>query len=243
MAMTTAPGRDSSRSRAIYLPAELASYLRAASPVGGWRPSTTQVQGWIQRGLLAPAFREAPIEEVVVDFDDLVTGQAIGLLRAAGISLNRIERAEAFFVDLYGVDRPFAHRRFWTSGPDIFGKLGGSMIAGTRGGQLALPFEAEQPRPIETRLAFDARTGRPISWYPARHVELRPTTQAGQPCVSGTSILTASVKRYARGSDTLSLVARRLGLRQAEIEAALDWEHARTSQRRTDPPVPRDRAS
>ena len=227
MTMTTMQGTGSPGDRAIYLPTELASYLRAASPVGGWRPSTSQVHGWIQRGLLAPAFREAPVDAIVVDFDDLVTSQAIALLRAAGISLNRIERAEAFFADLYGTDRPFAHRRFWTSGPDIFGKLGDVMIAGTRGGQLALPFLEEASSPVGTQLAFDPKTGRPISWYPVRHVELRPTTQAGQPCVSGTSILTAAIRRYARGTDTLSAVAGRLGLHQSEVEAALDWEQAR----------------
>ena len=223
MTMMTTPGR-----RAIYLPSEAASYLRAASPIDTWVPSARQVYGWIRRGLLAPEFRRASEAAIVVDFDDLVTGQAISLLRAAGLSLQRIEEAEDFFSDLYGVDRPFAHRQFWTSGRDIFGKFGDVMIAGTRGGQLALPFEQGQPHPIETHLAFDTKTGRPISWIPASHVELRPTTQSGQPCIAGTSILTAAIWRYARGSDTLGMVASRLGLDQAEVEAALDWEQART---------------
>jgi uncharacterized protein (DUF433 family) len=241
---TTAAGQPISQGgRAIYLPAELASYLRAAAPAGGWRPSTTQIHGWIQRSLLAPAFRAASVDEIVVDFEDLVTGQAIALLRAAGISLDRIERAEGFFSDLYGIDRPFAHRCFWTAGRDVFGKLGDGWIAGTRGGQLALPFDEEQPHPIETHLIFDPKTGRPVSWYPTGKIELRPTIQSGQPCISGTSILTASVKRYARGADTLSLIARKLGLDQSDVEAALDWEHARAYRRGPDTPWPRGRVS
>lgn len=222
MTAMTPPAR-----RAIYLPSEAASYLRAASPVDTWAPSSRQVYGWIRRGLLASEFRRAPEAEIIVDFDDLVTGQAISLLRAGGISLRRVEEAEAFFADLYGIDRPFAHRKFWTAGLDIFGEFGDAWIAGTRGGQLALPFEQGQPRPIETHLAFDTKTGRPISWIPASHVELRPTTQSGQPCVSGTSILTSAIWRYARGSDTLGMVASRLGLDQGEVEAALAWEQAR----------------
>ena len=222
MAMNPSPAP-----RAIYLPSEVASYLRAASPVDTWAPSSRQVYGWIRRGLLAPAFRTAPEAAIVVDFDDLVTGQAISLLRAAGISLRAIEEAEEFFADLYGVDRPYAHRRFWTSGRDIFGEFDDVLIAGTRGGQLAMPFMKDPRRPIETGLAFDSRTGRPISWSPVRQIELRPTTQSGQPCVSGTSLLTTSIWRYARGADTLAMIARRLGLDQAEVEAALDWEHAR----------------
>lgn len=222
MTMMTTPAP-----RAVYLPSEVASYLRAASPVVTWAPSSRQVYGWIRRGLLAPAFRNAAEAAIVVDFDDLVTGQAISLLRAAGISLRDIERAGDCFAELYGVDRPYAHRQFWTSGRDIFGDFHDMLIAGTRGGQLAMPFMKEGPHSIEARLAFDTRTGRPISWLPASHVELRPSTQSGQPCVSGTSILTTSIWRYARGSDTLGMVARRLGLDQSEIEAALEWEHAR----------------
>jgi hypothetical protein len=161
--------------RAIYLPPEAASYFRAASPSVAWAPSSRQVYGWIRRGLLAPAFRDAPEASIVVDFDDLVTGQAISLLRAAGISLRAIERAESFFVDLYGIDRPYAHQRFWTSGRDIFGEVDGLLVAGTRGGQLAMPFMEERPRPIETHLAFDRLSGRPISWSPG-------TSSSGQPC-------------------------------------------------------------
>src|SRR5688572_32089744 len=86
--------------RAIYLPPEVASYLRAASPVATWTPLSRQVYGWIRRGLLAPAFRDAPEASIVVDFNDLVTGQAISLLRAAGISLRSIEQAEDYFADL-----------------------------------------------------------------------------------------------------------------------------------------------
>ena len=214
-------------SRAIYLPTEVASYLRAASPLDAWAPLPRQVYGWIRRGLVAPAFRDAPEERIEVDFDDLVTCQAISLLRAAGISLQAIERARACFAALYGLDRPFAHRSFWTSGRDIYGELDGLLISGTRGGQLAMPFMQQRCRPIVTQLAFDARTGRPVSWAPARHVELRPTVQAGQPCISGTAIPTATIKRHVRGNDTLAWVARRLQLDRAGVEAALAWERRR----------------
>src|SRR3712207_4466556 len=83
LSLTTTDGQPpASNDRAIYLPAEMASYLRAASPRGGWRPAAAQIHSWIRRGLLAPAFRAASADEVVVDFEDLVTGQAIALLRA-----------------------------------------------------------------------------------------------------------------------------------------------------------------
>jgi hypothetical protein len=103
-----------------------------------------------------------------------------------------------------------------------------------------MPFMKGQPRPIEAHLAFDARTGRPISWLPSRHVELRPARQAGQPCVSGTTILTASIRRYVRGSDTLDLVSRRLGLDESEVELALAWERGRAYRKATTAPAPED---
>jgi uncharacterized protein (DUF433 family) len=211
----------------MYLPSEVASYLRAASPTSTLVPTSRQVYGWIRRGLLAPGFRNAPQDSIVIDFDDLIAGQAISLLRAAGVPLGAIVRAAEFFADLYGVDRPYAHRQFWISGHDIFGKQGDVLIAGSRGGQLALPLLVDRPRSITTSLVFDTRTSRPISWSPRGHVELRPTRQSGQPCVRGTSILTISVWRYARGSDTPGQIAWRLGIDQADVEGALAWEHAR----------------
>lgn len=212
--------------RAIYLPSEVASYLRAVAPGTGLVPGPAQVFGWVRRGLLAPALRLAPEHAIVADFNDLVTGRAISLFRAAGISLARIAEAESFFADLYGIDRPFAYRSFWVSGHDVFGEIGDLSIAGTRGGQLAMPFMAESQHRVKTRLVFDDRSGRPTAWTPMAGVELRPTIQGGQPCVAGTPVPTASVARYVRGGATSSVVARRFGLARADVEAALTWERA-----------------
>jgi uncharacterized protein (DUF433 family) len=222
--MTTTPPPPA---RAIYLPSELASYFRAASPIDAWAPSTAQVFGWIRRGLLAPGFRQAPGSSIVADFDDVVTGQAISLLRAAGIPLRGIDRAELYFADLYGVERPFAHRSFWTSGRDIFGKLDDLLIAGTRGGQIALPFMLEQPCPVEANITFDGASGRPVAWLPVTGVELRPAVQCGQPCVAGTPIPTATIERYTRRGDPLSSVARHFGVRESDVQAVIAWELAR----------------
>ncbi|MFN8636575.1 MAG: DUF433 domain-containing protein [Chloroflexota bacterium] len=212
--------------RAIYSPSEVASYLRAVAPDTGLVPGPAQVFGWVRRGLLAPAFRLAPEHAIVADFDDLVTGRAISLFRAAGIPLARIAEAESFFAGLYGVERPFAHRHFWMSGDDIFGTLDGRPIAGTRGGQLAMPFMAQPRHRVETRLVFDARSGRPTVWTPMAGIELRPAVQAGQPCVAGTAILTTSVARHVRSGASSELVAGRLGLAETDVEAALTWECA-----------------
>ena len=51
--------------------------------------------------------------------------------------------------------------------------------------------------------------------------------------VSGTTMLTASITRYVRSSDTLDVVARRLGLDESEVEAALAWERGRACRKAT----------
>src|SRR5687767_8600616 len=107
--------------RGIYIPRELAGYYRAATPIDRWAPSSARLFYWIRRGLIAQTYQSAPADDVVATFDDLVTSQAITLLREASIPLLKIRDAERYFASLYGVTRPFTHRSFWTSGPDIFG--------------------------------------------------------------------------------------------------------------------------
>lgn len=213
--------------RGIYIPRELAGYYRAATPIDRWAPSSARLFYWIRRGLVAAPYQSAPAEDVVATFDDLVTSQAITLLREAGIPLPKIRDAELYFADLYKVSQPFTHRSFWTSGPDIFGRLGDLLISGTRGGQIAMEFMRSWLHPVETRFGFNDDTGRPEIWEPRHYVELSPSVQFGQPCIAGTRIPTSSIRMYVVGGDPPDFVANFFGITEAEVEAAVNWERAR----------------
>lgn len=221
---------QSPESRGLYVPRELAGYFRAATPLDRWAPSPQRLFYWIRRGLIAAEFRDAPAREILATFNDLVTSQAITLLKEAGFPIQKIKQAEAYFADALGISQPFTHRQFWTSGPDIFGRVGERLIAGTRGGQIAMEFMAQWLTPVEAHFAFDPATDRSVAWEPQSHVELRPTVQFGQPCISGTRIPTASIMMYVSGGDPPRFVADFFGITEAEVEAAVAWESGRALQ-------------
>ena len=73
-------------------------------------------------------------QRAAINFADLVSCQAITLLREAGLSLAEIRRAEAYFGNLYRLPRPFAYRQFWSSSQDVVGRWEHLLISGNRGG-------------------------------------------------------------------------------------------------------------
>lgn len=184
----------SNGSGGIYLPSEVASYFRASEPVGRWSPSTRRLFAWIRKGYVAPGQQQTPGRNLVIDFSDLATSQAIAFMRRAGYTFKEIRGAEGYFSRLYGVAQPFAHHAFWIDGADILARYNGQLISGTRQGQIAMDFVEEWIEPVGGRFDFDA-TGRTIQWTPVDGINLRPSVQFGQPCVAGTRIPTSAVWR------------------------------------------------
>src|SRR5947208_12007996 len=97
----------------MYSPTEVSSYLLVTLPAQMGPPTSRRIFRWIRAGLVAPGRREQAGRDLVINFDDLVTCQAITILRAAGFSLEGIRRTEAFFSREYRLAKPFADRRFW----------------------------------------------------------------------------------------------------------------------------------
>lgn len=208
----------------IYLPTEVSRYLVATMPATKRPPTSRRILRWIRAGLVAPERREAPGRVIVVNFGDLVTCQAITLLREAGISLRSIRKAEHYFSRLYGLAKPFAHREFWYSRPDIFGQLDGQLISGTTAGQFAFAFLQRWLEPVRKELTFAPETGSPIQWQPAEGISLRPTVQFGRPCIEGTRIPTGTIWSYVQGGDAPAFIAESFGIAVADVERAVAWE-------------------
>lgn len=225
--------------RGLYTAPDLASYLRASVPIGKWSPTSRRLHAWVRGDVLAHGQQGLHGREVLLSFEDLVSSQAVSLLRETGFTLAEIRRAEAFFADLYGVRRPFANRQFWTEGQSsIIGKLGELLIDGTRAGQLMLGFVAEWMVPVRVRLGFDDTTGEAVLWRPEECIELDPHVQFGSPCLQATSIPTSALWSYVRGGDPVEYVARSYGLTVADVERAVAWEDRRHHPVAADAAVP-----
>ena len=210
----------------IYLPTEAASYLRATFQQSQRPPTSRRIHSWITSGLLARHLADVRGRERVIDFADLISCQAIASFRAAGISLQKIRKAEQYFRTLYRVDKPFARRSFWYSSRDIFAKLGEVLVAGTRGGQLALGILDDWVAPLRVNIVFVSEDDLAAAneWKPAPQISLRPNVQFGQPCLAGTRIPTQSLWSYVTAGDPVEYVAKAYHLKVADVEQAVAWE-------------------
>ena len=211
----------------IYLPTEAASYLRATFQQSQRPPTSRRIHSWITSRLIARHLARVSGRERVIDFADLISCQAIASFRAADISLQKIRKAEEYFRELYGIDKPFARRAFWYSRRDIFAKLGEVMVAGTRGGQLALVLLNDWVVPLRVGISFDGEDdlAEANEWKPASQVSLRPNVQFGQPCLAGTRIPTQSLWSYVTAGDPIKEVAAAYNLTVADVDQAIKWEN------------------
>jgi uncharacterized protein (DUF433 family) len=208
----------------IYEPGDVARYLAAALP-GRERPLTSnRVLRWIRQGLVAPEQRDKRGWTLTINFQDLVTFQVITLLREAGFSLQRIQRAEAYYARFFRVPKPFAFAAFWHAFPDILTSIDGRLLSGSRGGQYAFDFLAEHAKPVLSHLEFTDETGRPYVWRPYHGISLKPDIQFGQPCIDGTRIPTSAVWGYINAGDPLEYIANAYGVEVADIDRAVRWE-------------------
>lgn len=214
--------------RGLYTAPDLASYLRASVPIGYWSPTSERLHAWVKGAVLAPGQQDVPGRERLLSFEDLVSSQAVALLRKSGFSLAEIRTSERYFARLYGVRRPFAHRQFWVSGREIVGRLesalGDSLVAGNRSGQLMLDFIADWLTPVRVHLSFSGETGQAVTWRPDDGIELDPRVQFGSPCLLETSVPTSALWSYVRGGDSVAAIARAYGLGVADVERAVAWE-------------------
>jgi uncharacterized protein (DUF433 family) len=208
----------------IYLPLEVSSYLLAAMPADVQPPTSRRVLRWIRYGLLAPERRRAAGRDIVIDFEDLVTCQAITLLRRAGCSLAAILAAERYFSKLYGTRKPFAHHKLWYSPRDVYGKAGQLLVSGSLGGQIAFDFLFEWLERLNDHLDFSTMTGTATYWQPTEGISLKPAVQFGQPCLDRTRIPTRSIWGYIAAGDSPRFIAESYGIEVSQVEQAVGWE-------------------
>ena len=216
----------------IYAPREVAGYLLAGMPKEYQQrnpPTPHRVHRWIRVGLVAPEERGTPGRERVMDFEDLVTCQAITVLRErTRLTLRQILDAERTVARIFGMDRPFARKRFWFSTRELVAALDDeTVVSAVRGGQIGwrkviMPALEELGQFIE----FEPRTGAAVEWEPPRWrgIALAPDVLFGAPCLKGTRIPTDALANYAEAGEDPALIASSYGIEVADIERAADWE-------------------
>jgi len=151
---------------------------------------------------------------------------------AKGVPLQRVRKFAETLMNEYDVDRPFAYKRVFTDGRDLF--MGLSHEAGVPDLVKLLPNERLQIRAgkidemFVVELVFSDKG--PTEFYPAGRdapIVVRPDIAFGRPVVVGTRITTEAIASMVRGS-SVEETARAYQLTDKIVLAAYQYEESLT---------------
>ena len=216
---------------------DTALFLRATTPrpetpVSLWKPrrnafvaSSRALYAWIRLGLEWDAPVRVSSRDRVITFEDLIRLRMIALLRARGFRYAAIRNAERYARELTGLPQPFASESLWTAVSDVFMRFEEHVLAITREGQIAFPFDTLRDflSPVYHGLSFD-KNGSAEAWSPQPGVTIDPEIQFGAPCVTGTRIETEVLWSFKQSGENPQSLARLYRLEVGQVTAALEWE-------------------
>ena len=219
--------------KGIYLAPEAANYLNATLKrdvciENQKRPiHSRNLIYWIRQGLTTPEIRNISGYQLTLSFEDLVSMRVIAILRAVGVSWNKIHRAEDWLRKQTNYPRPFAIERVWTETKEVFAEFHGGFIAASRGGQLPFNEMIGQYLQSVEDMIFVPHNGVKVadSWTPHDDILINPKIQFGEPCIKGTRLRTRVISEYLLGGDTRSYLMRTFDLSAQQIDHAMEWEY------------------
>lgn len=165
----------------VYSLAELRSFLGYY----GGRDTAERALPWLTHAL-NPVEHESRRPDY--SFADLISLFVVRELSRKGVPLHRIQTAEAYLRDLWGVDRPFVSNEIQTDGHGVYHNerpIDGSIErADKRGQQTFLKLVKDQLEHVHYH------EGTASYWTPATFVLVDPRVQFGEPVLEGTRITT-----------------------------------------------------
>jgi len=187
-------------------------YLQAEAALLTGLPRTT-VRRWLhlERGVEAiPVLAGQPL----VSFHDLISLRAVAALRAAGMKLQKIKQGVGLMRRDLGLQHPLATEDFKTSGVDRYFPSASEQMA-------AQELVAEYLQDVKYGLLTDQHR-LAVSWDPPG-VSIDPLIQRGAPCIAGTRVQVAVLKRYLDAGDSAEYLAALFELEADDIRRAVAW--------------------
>lgn len=214
-------------------PVELPLYSMAAASRYVSAPAST-IRWWV-RGRQASGYE--PVistgERKLLSFNDLVELFVVRQLRRVhGVSLENIRLAVGFASSELGVERVLLSQDLRTFGDSVLLRHLGSVVAISKGGQLALEeIIGSAMRRIEL-----GKDHHPVALYPSfvgetelagrPPVTVSPYVAFGSPTVSGTSIKTSVLAAIADSGLSADLIAEDYSLPTEAVRNAIIFENA-----------------
>ncbi|MBI2760412.1 MAG: DUF433 domain-containing protein [Chloroflexi bacterium] len=219
----------------LYTVGDVALYLRSTlPPVTPFKKRVPQrrrfvgltsrhLYAWIRRGMEWGELSDAPRDELILDFEDLVRLRMIAIMRSRGLPYETIRKAEDVARRLTGSRQPFVAEQMWTGSSDIFLRVSDTFIAASKYGQAAMDFLHDYLVPVHHGLEF-GQNNVVVAWRPMPGVRIDPKIQFGAPCIEGTRITTETVWALYKAGDSMKRLAEMYRVDQGQIEAAIAWE-------------------
>lgn len=195
-------------------------YLQSEAALLTGLPRTT-VRRWLQleRG---EANSSAIARQPLVSFHDLVSLRAVAALRRLGMPLSKIKRGADVMRQELGVDYPLASEALKTDGIELYFPDAQGLIADTATGQMAAQdLVAAYLRDVKYK-PLDGNRRLAVSWEPPG-VRIDPLIQRGAPCVDGSRVEIALLKRYIDAGDSLADLAELYDLDVDDVRRAMSW--------------------
>jgi uncharacterized protein (DUF433 family) len=201
-----------------FAPEEGVYLLSEAADFAGLPRSSARHWLQIVRGeQRAPVIDGSP----VVSFLELISLRAVVALRAARLSSSDIRAGLDRMRSELEFDLPLACEDLKHDGVDRFFRCARRVTANGNGHLAAQDLVDQYLRDVRYASVPGERSVA-VSWEP-NGVSLNPKIQRGAPCVRGTRIQVAVLKRFADAGDSPELLADMYDLRVDEVVTALTW--------------------
>ena len=217
--MVTA-ARSTRRPRTMPFGLDGGIYLQSeAALLTGLPPST--VRRWLELEREASGL-PAVVDQPLVSFHDLISLRAVAALRIAGMKLQKIKQGTDFIRRERGLTHPLAWEELKTDGVNLYFPQARALVAASEAGQMAAQeLVAAYLRDVKYKpLAGGYRLA--ASWEPPG-VSMDPAIQRGAPCVEGSRVQIAQLKRYLDAGDTPEYLATLFELDADDIRRAVNW--------------------
>ncbi len=221
--MTTATHELPRIGEGIYTFPEAARILRSADD------STTvrQLRSWMTSGLSDASYEFEGGRDLLA-FEDLVSLEVIRRFRRQGVSIQAIRKFDrilrALFPELH---RPFAYKRFFTDGADLWiSEIGddhvGTQLTGKKRGHRVWNDAIET---FASQISFDEATKKATKWALSKWVDVDPKIQFGAPVVHGTRVKVSTIVTNL-DAGTPAQVADWYGLTVEQVTGVADFASA-----------------
>jgi uncharacterized protein (DUF433 family) len=161
-------------------------------------------------------------DQSLVSFLDLISLRAVAALRRSGLGLAEIRHGAQYMRDRLQIEHPLASKDLLTDGVRVYFVQGAGLVSVDRGGQWAAQELVRTYLQDVRYKPMDGQRRLATSWEP-RGVIIDPLVQRGAPCVAGSRVQIAVLKRYVDAGDSPERLAELFELKLEAVCTALQW--------------------